>query len=396
MKITYQRTITACFIGYIVQAIINNFLPLLFVLFQSRYGISLTQITVLVSVNFVVQLIIDVLAACFVDRIGYRPAVLTAHGLSALGLVLLTLLPEWMHPFEGILVSVVIYAVGGGLLEVLVSPIMEGCPTDHKGAAMSLLHSFYCWGHVGVVLLSTFFFQVAGIENWKLLAIIWAVVPIFNCTLFINAPIVSLLAKEDRGMTIQELLSSHIFGGLIIMMFCAGAAEQSLVQWSSVFAEQTLGISKSIGDLAGPMAFAMFMGIARAVYGKYGAEIDLEKLMKGSSILCGAAYLLAGFAATPVLGLVGCAVCGFSVGILWPGTYSRAAAMLKSGGTAMFAILAVFGDLGCAAGPALVGAVTDLCDGNMKAGILTAAIFPICLLGCLWKKRKEPHETEYI
>ena len=387
MRQVYQKTITACFIGYIVQAIINNFVPLLFVMFQDGYGIPLSRIAVLVSVNYVVQLLVDILAVRFVDRIGYRPAVLAAHVLSALGLLSLAVLTEWMDPFAGIVISVSIYAAGGGLIEVLVSPIMEGCPTAHKSAAMSLLHSFYCWGHVGVVLLSTLFFQVAGIEKWKLLTAVWAAIPAFNCFLFMNVPITPLLI-EDKGMSIQELFSSRLFQGLMIMMLCAGAAEQALVQWSSVFAEQTLGIPKSIGDLAGPMAFAIFMGIARVFYSKYGRGIDLERVMKASCILCFGSYLLAGFAELPVFGLMGCAVCGLSVGILWPGTYSRATAMLKRGGTAMFAILAVLGDLGCAAGPAVVGMVTDLCDGNLKIGILVAAVFPVFMLGFFSKKKE--------
>ena len=385
----YQKTLVACFIGFIVQAITNNFIPLLFVTFQNAYGIPLRQITVLISANFLVQLIVDVIAVQFVDKTGYRIPVLFAHGSAACGLALLTILPEQLDPFTGILVSVIIYSVGAGLIEVTVSPIMEGCPTAHKGAAMSLLHSFYCWGHVGVVLLSTLFFYTVGIENWKILTWVWVLVPAVNILLFARTPIQPLLADGEDRMTLKELLSVQSFWPLMLMMVCAGASEHALGQWTSAFAEQALGISKTLGDLMGPLAFAAFMGCARTIYGKYGARLDLEKFVKGSCILCTASYLLTGLAEHPLFSLAGCALCGLSVGILWPGTYSRAAHRLKGGGGAMFAVLAVFGDLGCVAGPAVVGVVTDLSGGNMKTGIWAAAIFPLFLLGCFGKRKRK-------
>ena len=380
MKANYQKTMIACFIGYIVQAVINNFIPLLFLTFQKEYAIPISRITVLISVNFVVQLAVDVLAARFVDRIGYRVSVLAAHWFSACGLFLLAVLPERMDSFTGILISVVIYAIGGGLIEVLISPIMESCPTENKEAAMSLLHSFYCWGHVGVVLLSSLFFRFAGVEHWKLLACIWAMLPVLNFVLFLKAPLTPLVPEGARGMTIKDLLCSRLFWVLFLMMFCAGAGEQALVQWSSAFAEGALGVSKTVGDLAGPMSFAVFMGLARAVYGKNGRGIDLQRFIQGSCVLCAIAYLLAGLAPWPALSLMACAVCGLSVGILWPGTYSTAARLLQNGGTAMFALLAVSGDLGCAAGPALVGWITAAGGGDMRRGILAAAVFPVVLL----------------
>ena len=371
----------ACFIGYIVQAIVNNFVPLLFVMFQNSYDIPLSQITLLITLNFAVQLVIDMLSAFFIDRIGYRASVIIAHICSEAGLILLTVLPDITpDPFAGILASVFVYAIGGGLIEVIISPIIEACPTDNKEKAMSLLHSFYCWGHMGVVLLSTAFFAVFGIENWRALALIWAAVPIVNTVIFAGAPIFTLGGGDGRGLSLGRLFSEKIFWVMMLMMVCAGASEQAVSQWASAFAEQGLGVSKTIGDLAGPMSFALLMGISRLIYGKYGDRIDLDKFMAFSSALCVASYLCIVFVPVPAVGLAGCAVCGFSVGILWPGTYSRASAMIKDGGTAMFAMLALAGDVGCSGGPALAGFVSDAFGGDLKKGILAAVIFPILML----------------
>lgn len=391
MKNEYQKTIYACFVGYIVQAIVNNFVPLLFLTFQSSYRIPLSKITMLVTVNFGIQLLVDFLSAKFIDRIGYRTAVLIAHFAAAAGLVLLTLLPGFFSdPFIGILLAVIVYAIGGGLIEVLISPIMESCPTDHKEKAMSLLHSFYCWGHVGVVLVSTVFFQLFGISNWKVLAIVWAIIPLMNTLLFAKAPIAPLVAEGEAGLTMKKLFSMKIFWILLLMMTCAGASEQTVSQWASTFAEKGLGVSKTVGDLAGPMAFAVLMGIGRAFYGKYGDRINLDRFMKYSALLCILSYFCIAFIPIPVLGLVGCGITGISVAIMWPGTFSKASAALRNGGTAMFALLALAGDLGCSAGPTLAGMVSSRFGDNLRMGILAGVVFPILLLVSLiaFKKTK--------
>ena len=391
MKYSYDSTMRACFTGYIVQAIVNNFAPLLFLTFQRTYHIPLQQITLLVTFNFGIQLLTDLLSVAFVDRMGYRASMLLAHILSALGLICLTVLPERMgHPFAGILISVIVYAVGGGLLEVLVSPVVEACPSTHKEKAMSMLHSFYCWGHVGVVLFSSIFFKLAGIENWKLLAVLWAVIPILNALIFTRVPIAPVLPEGEEGMTIGTLFQNRTFWLLFVMMICAGASEQSVSQWASLFAEKGLGISKTAGDLAGPMAFAFLMGASRAFYGNYGEKINLDRFMAVSSILCILSYLCLVFMPVPVLSLAGCALCGLSVGILWPGTFSRASKALPAGGTALFALLALGGDIGCSGGPTLVGMVSGMCKGNLKAGILAALIFPVLLLtGAKFETKKD-------
>lgn len=380
-KNKYQLTMYACFIGYIVQAIVNNFLPLLFVTFQKTYSIPLTQITLLITLNFGIQLVIDMLSAGFVDKIGYRASAIIAHVCSAAGLVLLTVLPEaFPDPFAGILIAVFIYAIGGGLIEVLISPILEACPTDNKEKAMSLLHSFYCWGHVGVVLISTLFFTLFGIENWKILAVCWAVVPAVNIILFAKAPIYSLHEEGETGLTLKQLFTRKIFWVMMLMMLCAGASEQAVSQWASTFAEQGLGVSKTIGDLAGPMSFAALMGLSRLLYGKFGDKLDLDKFMRMSCLLCIAAYLCISLVPLPAVGLVGCAVCGFSVGIMWPGTFSKASAAVKGGGTALFAMLALAGDVGCSGGPTLAGFISGCFNGELRAGILAAIVFPVLLL----------------
>ena len=391
MKYSYDSTMRACFTGYIVQAIVNNFAPLLFLTFQRTYHIPLQQITLLVTFNFGIQLLTDLLSVAFVDRMGYRASMVLAHILSALGLICLTVLPERMgHPFAGILISVIVYAVGGGLLEVLVSPVVEACPSTHKEKAMSMLHSFYCWGHVGVVLFSSIFFKLAGIENWKLLAVLWAVIPILNALIFTRVPIAPVLPEGEEGMTIVTLFQNRTFWLLFVMMICAGASEQSVSQWASLFAEKGLGISKTAGDLAGPMAFAFLMGASRDFYGNYGEKINLDRFMAVSSVLCILSYLCLVFMPVPVLSLAGCALCGLSVGILWPGTFSRASKALPAGGTALFALLALGGDIGCSGGPTLVGMVSGMCKGNLKAGILAALIFPVLLLtGAKFETKKD-------
>lgn len=378
MKWRYEHTVKACFGGYIVQAVVNNFVPLLFLTFQAQYGIPLSQITLLITLNFILQLIVDFASAFFVDKIGYRVSVLLAHGFAAAGFLALPVLPQlFENPFTGLLLSVMIYAVGGGLLEVLISPIVEACPTEHKEKTMSMLHSFYCWGSVGVILLSTLFFTVFGTRNWKLLSLLWALLPAANGLLFRKVPIAPLIAEGESGLTPAQLLKTPAFWLFLLLIICSGASEQAVSQWASTFAEQGLGVEKAVGDLAGPMLFSVLMGSARFIYGKFGDKINLNRMMLGSGCLCIASYLLISLAASPVLCFAGVAVCGFSVGILWPGTFSKASGTIKGGGTVMFALLALGGDLGCSGGPTFVGMIADAFGEDLKKGILAAVCFPV-------------------
>lgn len=384
MKNNFKMTMYACFIGYVVQAVVNSFVPLLFVTFQTEYHIPLTQITLLITVNFVIQLVVDLLSAGFVDKIGYRASAIIAHACAGTGIFLLTILPElFSNPFYGILLAVMVYAIGGGLIEVLISPILEACPTDNKESAMSLLHSFYCWGCTGVVLLSTLFFALFGTSHWKILALIWVFLPAANLILFTKVPIYSLHEEGESGMSISELFRVKVFWLLMAMMLCAGASEQAVSQWASTFAEKGLHIQKTVGDLVGPMMFSVLMGLSRLIYGKYGEKLNLDRFMKGSCVLCVASYLCISLVPVPIVGLIGCAICGFSVGIMWPGTFSKASAAIKRGGTVLFAMLALAGDLGCSGGPTLVGFVSSAFSGNLRLGILTAIVFPVLLFAGL-------------
>ena len=397
MKMSAERTMHACFVAYVVQAIVNNFAPLLFVHFSGGYGIPLEQITLLVTFNFAVQLLVDVLAPAFAKKIGYRAMAVTAHACAAAGLVLLAVLPGVCpSPFAGLLAAVCVYAMGGGLIEVIISPMMEACPTDNKEKAMSLLHSFYCWGHVGVVLLTTAFFAVFGVENWRVMTVVWALVPAANGLLFTKVPVYSPEDSGERGLSLRELAGMHLFWAFMLMMVCAGASEQAVSQWASAFAEKGLGVSKAVGDLAGPMAFAILMGLSRTIYGKFGDRMNLDGFMMGRCVLCIATYACAALVPHPVAGLVGCAVCGFSVGIFWPGTYSKAAAAIRGGGTVMFAMLALAGDMGCSGGPTLAGLVTGIAGGNMRTGMLAAMVFPVTMLVAAMAMRKRPAKRRSI
>ena len=379
----YRKTLLACYLGFVTQAIAANFAPLLFLKFHSDYGIPLGQIALISTVFFLTQLIMDVLCAKFVDRIGYRVCVVASSLCFSAGLAGLAFLPElFPNPFAGILTSVVIYAIGSGLLEVLGSPIVEACPFEHKESVMSLLHSFYCWGSVGVVVVSTAFFAVFGIERWRWLACLWALLPLYNTYNFATCPIKPLV-EEGKGMGIRGLLRVPVFWLAIVLMVCAGASELTMAQWASAYAESAIGLSKTMGDLAGPCLFAAAMGISRVLYGKYGEGIALTGFMLGSGLLCLVCYLMASLSGNPVIGLVGCIVCGFSVGILWPGTISISSGRMPYGGTAMFALLAMAGDLGGAFGPSLAGAVSQRFGDNLQKGMLAGSVFPLVLVVCV-------------
>lgn len=380
MKNKYRKTLLACYLGFITQAIAANFAPLLFLTFHTGYGIPLGKIALISGAFFFTQLIVDVLCARFADRLGYRRCAVAAELCSAAGLIGLAFLPDLLpDPFMGIMLSVIVYAIGSGLIEVLGSPIVEACPFDHKEAVMSLLHSFYCWGSVGVILLSTLFFAAFGVDSWKVLACIWALVPIYNIFNFAVCPIESL-TEEGEGMKISGLLKVLLFWLAILLMVCAGASELSMAQWASAYAESALGLSKAVGDLMGPCLFAVTMGVSRTIYGKWGHKLDLTKFMLGSGALCFVCYLAASLSSQPVIGLIGCIFCGFSVGIMWPGTISICSGHIPAGGTAMFALLAMAGDLGGAFGPSLVGNITQQANNNLQAGMLAGCAFPLVLV----------------
>lgn len=388
IKNNYKHTFLASYAGYFVQAIINNFLPLLFLTLQNTFSLSYDKISLLIVINFGVQLCVDLLSAYFIDKIGYRVSVVAAHIFATIGLAGLSVFPFIMNPYAGIILSIVIYALGSGLIEVIISPLVEACPSDSKSGAMSLLHSFYCWGQMSVVLLSTLFFKVAGIDNWRILALIWACIPLINGVYFSFVPIPTILS-ENKGMGIKKLFKTKLFYVAGLIMLCAGASELAMSQWASAFAESGLGVSKTVGDLLGPCLFAVFMGTARVLYSKLSDKIPLTTVMATSAVLCIVSYLVAGLSPVPIVSLLACGLCGLSVGVMWPGTFSLAAEKIPTGGTAMFALLALFGDLGCASGPALVGKMTTIFGDDLSKGLLFGVIFPTVMILCVLLIKKE-------
>ena len=390
----YKKTLVACYLGFVTQSITANFAPLLFLTFKDAYGITLEKIAMIPMVFYLTQLLVDLAATKFADKIGYRACVMASQVLSSVGLVLMAVLPEILPiPFIGILISVVLYAIGSGLIEVLLSPIVEACPFENKDGVMSLLHSFYCWGAMGVILGSTIFFAIFGVENWKILTFIWALVPLYNTFNFINCPI-ERLVEDGKSMGIRKLLKTPIFWLMILLMVCSGASEATMSQWTSAFTESAIGVSKMVGDLAGPCLFAMFMGISRMLYGKFSEKLDLTKVMLVCGIMCAGCYLLASLSTLSILGLAGCALCGLAVGIMWPGSISISSQNCPRGGTAMFAFLALAGDLGATVSPTMVGSFSEMAGGNLKIGLLVATIFPIILVfGLLILKKKVSKAT---
>lgn len=384
----YKKTLVACYLGFVTQAITANFTPLLFLTFVNTYGVTFEKIAMIPLVFYLTQLLIDFAATKFADKIGYRTCVVASQVLSAIGLLLMAILPELLSaPFIGILLSVVLYAIGSGLIEVLVSPIVEACPFENKDGVMSLLHSFYCWGAMGVILGSTLFFALFGIEKWKILVFIWALVPLYNAFDFMNCPI-ERLVEDGKSMGVRELLKTPIFWLMILLMVCSGASEATMAQWASAFTESAIGVSKTVGDLAGPCLFAMFMGVSRILYGKFSQKLDLTKVMLACGTMCVGCYLLASLSTLPILGLVGCALCGLGVGVMWPGSISISSQRCPRGGTAMFAFLALAGDLGAMVSPAMVGGLSEMAGGNLKTGLFVATMFPLILVVGLLILRK--------
>lgn len=394
LKKNYKKTQLASYLGFVTQAICANFVPLLFLTFHNTYHISFGMLALISTCFFFTQLIVDFICAGVVDKLGYRACIIAAEVTSGLGLAGLAVLPDlFPSSYAGIMVCVVIYAIGSGLTEVLVSPIIEACPFENKDAMMSLLHSFYCWGSVAVILGSTAFFAVFGIEHWKILALVWAIIPLYNIYNFATCPIEPLV-EEGKSMTMVQLFKTKTFWIFIVLMVCAGSSEIAMAQWASAFAESALQVSKTVGDLAGPCGFAVCMGISRSLYGKFGEKVDLTIFMMASGIMCLVCYLIAGLAGIPLLGLIGCAACGFSVGIMWPGSISISSKILPTGGTAMFALLALAGDLGGAVGPAIVGTVSQSAGDNLQAGVLAGIGFPIVLVISVFYIRRKHKQTE--
>lgn len=392
IKTNYRHTLVASYFGYVVQSIINNFAPLLFVTFQNSFGFTYSEVSSLIFINFAVQLAVDLISTKAVDKIGYRKCTVAAHIFASSGLFLLGVLPFAMQPFFGVVISIIIYAVGSGLIEVIISPLVESCPTENKSGNMSLLHSFYCWGQMAVVLLSTLFFVLFGTEKWRYLSFLWAAIPLFNGIYMCLVPFPQMLS-ENKGMGVRKLFKTKLFYICAVIMFCSGASELAMSQWASAFAEKGLEVSKTVGDLLGPCLFAVMMGTARILYARLSEKIPLRKVMMFSALLCIACYLTASLSENPIVALLGCSLCGFSVGVMWPGTFSLGAERISDGGTAMFALLALFGDLGCATGPAAVGVLASQFGDNLSKGLVFGSFFPLLLCTMLMSKSFKNKES---
>lgn len=407
MKHTYKNTMYACYTGFITQAIVNNLAPLLFIIFQDKYDISFEMLGRLILINFGTQIAADFFAMRYADRIGHRKAAVAAHFFCALGLISLSILPNILpSPYTGLMIAVMIYAVGGGFIEVMVSPIMDSLPGEAKSSSMSLLHSFYCWGQMAVVLITTLLLKILGPDAWIILPVMWSVIPIYNMFQFMKVPLMPPVAEKEK-MPLRQLFGARTFVLALLLMMCAGSSELAMSQWSSLFAEKGLQVPKLVGDLLGPCLFALFMGIGRTIYGTFGHRIHLKKALLGSGTLCVICYAVTVFVQIPIISLLGCALCGLSVSLMWPGTLSLTAEAFPKGGTAMFGLLAVFGDVGASIGPWMAGLVSDLAQQShklfamgqaygmapdqigLKTGLLSAIIFPIMLIVSLIMLKKE-------
>ncbi|MCQ2477954.1 MAG: MFS transporter [Clostridia bacterium] len=373
-----KQTKLACYIGYIVQAIINNFLPILFIVFQTNLDLTYEQLGRIVFINFFTQLLSDAVTPSVVKRIGYKGCAVLCHIFVTTGLIMLTVLTGIMsNTYLALIISVVVYAFGSGMIEVVISPIMELLPTENKAKNMAFLHSFYCWGQTFTVAVTTFMVLLLGYGNWRFIPLVWAIVPLFNTVLFLKVTVIE--PNEVKGSFSNRNFLSKEFICFIIFMICAGASEISMASFASVFAQNALGVSKLTGDLLGPCSFAVCMGIGRVLYGAFSDKISIKKALILNNILCVICYLTVAFTNINFLSLVFCALCGFSVSLLWPGTYSLAAKRFGGGNTVMFSIFALCGDIGCSAGPWLLGYIADV-SGSLKKGFAVCTVFPLVMI----------------
>ncbi len=392
-NLNFRHTKLACYIGSFSQAIVCNFMPLLFVIFNQDYKIALYLVTLLATVNFVMQFTMDFVSLFFIDRVSYRTTIITAHLLAGAGFLVLGLIvPNAEHIYAAIIFSVLLFSAGGGIFEVLISPIMEACPSDNKAASMSFLHSMYGFGCVAVIIITNVLLFVFGKENWYQIAIIWAVIPLLNALYFFFVPINKVVENNER-MPMHKLIKRKSFLIFFLIMFCSGATEIAMSQWASAFAESSLGISKALGDILGPCIFALMLAFSRVLYSKLANRINLAKYL----LFCGIAtvflYIFAAVLPFRFAAITACGLCGFTAGIMWPGTISLAAKTYPTGGAAMFGLFALAGDLGCTLGPTTVGMVSSAFGGDLRTGLLISCVFPILLVGgvSLLMKRVKKH-----
>ena len=386
MSAKYIPTKIACYIGYIVQAVVNNFLPILFIAFNNIYGLGYEELARLMVFNFATQMVVDFITPKIVSKVGYKTGAVLSQLTAALGLFLLGVLPRIMDTYTGIILSIIIYAFGSGLMEVLISPIVEMLPTSDKSGNMSLLHSFYCWGQAFTIIVTTILVMIFGYSRWANIPMLWAIIPFFNTLFFIKVPVIEPSIKTEK-FKLKHLIKDQKFLIYMVMMLCAGASEIAMAEWASMFAQQALGISKVIGDLLGPCAFAIFMGTGRIWYAAVSKKLDFSKTLIVLSILCFICYIVVAVCEIPLVALIFCAVCGFTVSISWPGIYSEGAREFPEGSSVMYSVFAMCGDTGCCLGPWVLGIVADSAGLNM--GFLSASSFSVIMILAVLLLRKK-------
>lgn len=378
--ISYKRTKLSCYTGYFVQAIINNLPPLLFIVFNQKFGIGLNRLSLLITVNFVSQILIDLFAVKFSDKIGYKKLSVLSQAITTAGLICLAVLPNIINAFTGILIAILLNAVGSGLMEVIISPIIEAIPGDKKTSQMAFLHSFYCWGQVFVVLATTILVKILGKDNWHWIPLVWAILPLFNTISFLKCRMPENLAAEKQT-PLGRLFFKRTFVIMLILMLCAGASELGMSQWASYFAETALHVTKQVGDILGPCMFAVLMGLGRVLFGIFGEKLKIKTALAVSALLCAASYIAVSVSGNQYVSLIFCAFTGMCISIMWPGTFSLAAKEFPDGGNSMFALLALMGDVGCTLGPWIVSfTALQFFDGNLKGGIGFGSVFPIIMI----------------
>ena len=405
---SYKSTIAACYIGSFVQAIIVNTTPILFIPLREQFGLTFQQMGLLVLINFISQVGCDILFSNAIDKYGFRRFVVAAHGLAVVGLVLFAASPLLFdRPFAGFVTATIIFSGSGGLLELLLSPIVNAIPTDEKAGAMSVLHSFYSWGQAAVILLTTVLLFVFGRAWWQWIILIWTLVPLFNFFFLMRVPFAPNVPEEQRqGM--DKILLKPFFIAALATILCGAAAELCISQWASAYLEEAMRLPKVVGDVGGVCLFAVMMGVGRLFYGMYGKKINVSLMMLIGTVGAAACYITVALSGTAVLSLLACGLCGLCVSLLWPGTLVVASEHYPLAGAWMFAILAA-GDIGASAGPWLMGVVAEqahrlpflsglLTQGmspdqlGLRAAMLVSALFPIIAFFCLRWMRKRTHD----
>lgn len=410
---SYQLTTISCFVGIFCQAVSSNITAILFIPLMTLYGLSYVHLGLLVGINFTTQVLVDIIASRLVDRYGFRVFVLPSDILAVIGLVLFGLTPVLFdNILTGLVFSTIIFSASCGLQEVMLSPIVNAIPHNDKGPAMALMHSFYAWGQVATIIITTLFLFFFGIENWQVIVFLWALVPLVNFFMFLAAPFPGVI-HENQRMTMRDLILKPFYLVALLAIMGGAATELVMNQWSSTFSEKVLELPKVTGDILGMCGFAVFLGLGRVLYGRYGSKINMNNVLVGSAAAAVVCYIAVAISPLPAISLAACAVCGLAASLLWPGTLVITAEKYPLAGAWIFAILAAAGDIGAASGPFAAGVITDLTrqmpsilqfaaslqllpdQFAIRIAILLSAIFPLFTLACHWFLKQRQHIRDH-